>query len=447
MRLESEYGVPSVGVHAHVFARLVASATRANGMPQTRRAFVPQPIADQPPAKLRAYIEGDDAVSGRPFMREVLDALTLPLTEEDMRGVEFERSTARLLAPDTEDALQRLFLEHDWTDRLPIVLPTEERVAAMLSGTSHASDDVVGRLRPAEYREYWEFTVEQVAANAVMAGARPEYFPVILALLASGVTGRHSSTTSIASMVVVNGPVRDELAMCSGMGALGPYNHANATIGRAYGLASQNVQGGSVPGVTYMGSQGNNFAYTSLTFAENEEQSPWEPYHVERGFDPEESTVTIFKGAWSLVSTWGLRETWTERAKHMLGALESRAGAVLLLDPIVAHEFAEREGFDTKDKLAQWVYDNVRKPAREWWDNFQVQIFLAPLATSGVEPFAGYLKAPPDELLPMFLRDDVHVVVVGGRTQPHWSVVSAITANSPAAGVEVGKTVSIDEWR
>ena len=97
--------------------------------------------------------------------------------------------------------------------------------------------------------------------------------------------------------------------------------------------------------------------------------------------------------------------------------------------------------------MAQWVYDNVRKPAREYWDNFQVQVFLAPMATSGIEPFATYLKAAADELIPMFLRDDVHVVVVGGETQPHWSIVSAITSKSPAGGVEVGKTVSIDEWR
>jgi hypothetical protein len=438
MRMEAEYRVPSVAVHAHVFARLVASSTRANGMPRTRHAFVPQPVADQSPAQLRSYIEGSDAISGRPFVQEVLEGLTSPLTEEDMKGVAFERTTPRTLKPDTENG---------WTDKLPIVLPTEERVAAMLAGTSHPAGQVVGRLRPAEYREFWEFNVEQAAVNAVMAGAEPKYFPTILALLASCLSARHSSTTSIGSMVVVNGPIRDEIGMNSGIGALGPYNHANSTIGRAYGLASQNLQGGSVPGVTYMGSVGNNFAYTNLVFAENEERSPWEPYHVQQGFDAETSTATIFKGIWSFISTWGVRETWRERAKYMFGALESRGGAVMLLDPIVANEFHDREGFVTKDKLAEWVYENVRKPAREYWDNFQVQVFLAPMATSGIEPFAGYLRAAPEELIPMFLRDDVHVVVVGGETQPHWSVVSALSSTSPSGGVEVGKTVSIDDWR
>ncbi len=105
---------------------------------------------------------------------------------------------------------------------LPIVLPTEARVEAMLKGTSHPPDKVVGRLRPTVFREAWEFTVEKVAVNAVMAGARPEYFPVILALAASGITARSSSTTSFATIPVINGPIRNEIAMNSGIGVMGP---------------------------------------------------------------------------------------------------------------------------------------------------------------------------------------------------------------------------------
>src|SRR5436305_8567755 len=119
-----------------------------------------------------------------------------------------------------------------------------------------------------------------------MAGAQPRYFPLILALAASSVSARGSSTSSMAGMAVVNGPIRDEIGMNAGIGAMGPYNHANATIGRAWGLLSQNLQGGSVPGQTYMGSQGNGYAYSSLTFAENEERSPWESLHMQYGFKP-----------------------------------------------------------------------------------------------------------------------------------------------------------------
>src|SRR5207342_1163115 len=115
-----------------------------------------------------------------------------------------------------EDDLRRLFDENHWTDCLPIMLPTEARVEAMLKGTSHPPDKIVGRLRPTAFREFWEFTVEKVAVNAVMAGARPEYFPVILALASSGISARSSSTSSMAAMVVVNGPIRNEIAMSSG---------------------------------------------------------------------------------------------------------------------------------------------------------------------------------------------------------------------------------------
>src|ERR1041384_6785496 len=186
----------------------------------------------------------------------------------------FERTTPRLVEPDTEDNLQRQFLENRWTDGLPIVLPTEQRVAAMLAATSRKPDEIVGRMQATEFRAHWEYTVEKVAVNAVMAGAKPEYFPVILALAASEVSARGSTSSSSSAMVVVNGPVRKEIGMNWGIGAMGPYNHANATIGRAYGLLSQNLPGGSEPGGTSMGSQGNSYTYNNATSAEHDAPRP-----------------------------------------------------------------------------------------------------------------------------------------------------------------------------
>src|SRR5215207_5650315 len=238
----------------------------------------------------------------------------------------FERTTPRLVEPDTEDKLQQLFLENKWTDGLPVVLPTEKRVAAMLAGTSRKPDEIVGHMHPTEFRADWEYTVEKVAVNAVMAGAKPEYFPVILALAATGASARGSTSSSAAAMVVVNGPVRHELSMNAGIGAMGPHNHANATIGRAYGLLSQNLQGGAVPGLTYMGSQGNNYAYNDVTFAENEERSPWEPFHVQHGFKPTDSAVSVFTGCRSTAFTLGLRERhWREHIRHMLRGLDAHS--------------------------------------------------------------------------------------------------------------------------
>ena len=205
--------MPSVAVHTHVFEQLTKSVALANGMPTARQAYVPQPVVDRTADQLRGYIEGTDPVSGRPFLREIVEGLTRPLDEADRSGVSFERSTPRFLEPDSEDNLHALFEENRWSDHLPIVLPTEERVEAMLRGTGRGPDEVVGTLRPTAYRESWEFTVERVAVNAVMAGAKPEYLPVILALAATGQTARSSSTNSFAVISVVNGPIRKELGM------------------------------------------------------------------------------------------------------------------------------------------------------------------------------------------------------------------------------------------
>jgi hypothetical protein len=438
MTLDGAYGVPTVSLHTRPFAPAVRSVARVNGMARTRYAFVPMPVMGKTPAELRAYVDGDDPVTGRPVMQEVVEGLTRPFDAEDLKLVSYERSTPRLVEPDTEERLHQLFLEQHWTDQLPIILPTEERVSAMLAHTRHGPEEVVGHMRPTAFREFWEYTVEKVAVNAVMAGARPEYFPVILALAATGVSARGSTTSSAAAMAVVNGPIRHELRMNSGTGAMGPYNHANATIGRAYGLLSQNLQGGSVPGLTYLGSQGNNYAYTNLTFAENEERSPWEPFHVQHGFRPTDSAVSVFGGCRSTAFTLGLRERhWREHVRHLLRGMDPHSPPTLLLDPITARQFIDRGGFHAKDTLIDWLYEQARLPAGEYWDYQLIQNYVLPRATFGEEPYASLLRAAPEDPIPMFKRDDIHVVVVGGETNGYWRIM----------GCTYGKTVSVDDWR
>jgi len=446
MTLETEYGVPAVAVHADAFARLVASVARVNGMPGARRAFVPTPVLNRTPDELRAYIEGDDPVRGRPFMAEVVDALTKPVPPEELRGVGLDRSTPRHVEAEPGADMQRLFRERGWTDMLPVVLPTEERVAAMLEGTSHDRDEIVGSLRPTNFREPWSFTVEKVAVNAVMAGAEPRYLPVILALAASGFTARNSSTSSIGTMVVVNGPIREEIGMNAGIGALGPYNHANATIGRAYGLLSQNLQGGSVPGETFMGSQGNPYAYSCVTFAEHEEASPWAPYHTLHGFSPEESAATVF-AVWGNVWTEGLRESWREKIQAMIGGLEPFLGTTLVLDPIVARELVSR-GIPDQEALIAWIHEHVRVPAGRYWDTYCARNFIREDAELGIEPFASYATAEPDAAIPLFEPHRIHVVVAGGSTTGQWSAFSGAPLD-PRFRLDpsLSPTVSIDRWR
>jgi hypothetical protein len=328
-----------------------------------------------------------------------------------------------------EDALHTEFLSRGWTDGLPIVLPTESRVDAMLAGSRRPADEKIGPRG---------VSVRDVAINAVLAGAEPAYLPVILALASTGVSAREADPTSPAAMVVVNGPARVELDMNWGIGAMGPYSHANSTIGRAFGLFSQNLYGGSVPGVSYFGSQGNNYAFTSITHAENEERSPWEPFHVSQGFDASTSAVSVFGGCRHNTFTLGLREThWRTHVQRMLLGMDPTEHPLFALDPIAARQFQERGGFDTRAKMAEWVHQTGQLPASEYWGYRRVQELLRPRAEAGEEPYASYLAASPDTPVSLYRAEDVHIVVVGGETNGYWRMF----------GGNHAATVSIDAWR
>jgi hypothetical protein len=233
---------------------------------------------------------------------------------------------------------------------------------------------------------------------------------------------------------VVNGPIRHEIGMNCGIGAMGPYNHANVTIGRAYSLLSQNGQGGSVPGETYMGTLGNPLAY-SLVFAENEEASPWQSLHVQKGLKQEGSAVTVFVGNRYVHEGFGPRETWEEKFRRSLAA-SAYLPPCLVMDPIVARLFAQK-GISTKQELIDWCAKNARLPAREYWDDQWMQTLIRPHAVAGVEPWASRLKADPDEIVEMYRPEDINVVVTGGETQGAWKIF----------GAKYVKTVKVDDWR
>ncbi|HTU11555.1 MAG TPA: UGSC family (seleno)protein [Allosphingosinicella sp.] len=436
--LETKFGVPTVTLHTSKFDKVVRSVLRMAGLPGVPTVFVPQPVMGRSPAELRAYVDGEDPVAGGLVMQHVLEGLTGSPGEATGSSGGQARATPRHVSAASEEELHDLFLSRNWTDKLPIVLPTEERVAAMLAGTRRGRHEMVGSMQATLNRGAWDYDVEKVAVNAVMAGARPEYFPVILALAASGFTARSSSSSSGACMVVVNGPVRAEIGMNAGVGAMGPYNHANATIGRAYGLLSQNLQGGSVPGESYMGSLGNGHSYTNVTFAENEERSPWEPLHVRHGFAPDDSAVSIFFGLRSTSFSLGLREKyWREHVRDMLAGVDLVAAPTLLLDPIAARQFVERGDFRSKEQLVDFIHETATMPAGRYWDLQLVQNYIYPEATRGEPSLASRLEAGEDEPIRTFLKEAINVVVVGGETNGYWQIMGA----SHIA------TVGIDAWR
>lgn len=194
-----------------------------------------------------------------------------------------------------EDESEACF-DRDWTDGLPAVPPTRERVLRMLDGTSRDPSDIVAVAPP----DLVECTIEKVAINAVMAGCRPEYLPVVIAALEAACTDQFNlhgilgTTYPAGPVVIVNGPIARAIGMNAGLNALGQGNRANATIGRALQLIARNVGGGR-PGEIDRAALGNPGKYT-FCFAENEEGSPWESLAVERGLSTGSSAVTLFAG-------------------------------------------------------------------------------------------------------------------------------------------------------
>jgi hypothetical protein len=276
---------------------------------------------------------------------------------------------AAMAARPDEDEMEEMF-ERGWTDGLPVVPPTEERVERMLG--THLGDTSLGQVPPA----MGEATLERLAACAVLAGCRPAYFRVVVAAAKAALDSRFNvhgqavTTQPAGQLIVVNGPVRHELGMNSGMGALGPGNRANLTIGRALRLMIE-LTGGGMPGALDRSTLGH-MGKIGFCVAEDEEVSPWTPLHVERGFAPEQSVVTLIGSdaplsisdhrsrtpedlgyvlAWAAASTWSTN--WWPLAEP----------SVFIICPEHAEMF-RAHGW-TKQRLREYMFEVVRKPAKE----------------------------------------------------------------------------------
>jgi hypothetical protein len=276
----------------------------------------------------------------------------------------------RIEIAEHDDAFEFMF-DQGLTDGLPVVPPTPERVLRMLAGTARDAQDVVAIVPP----NMAPATVEKIAANAVMAGCRPEYLPVVIAALEAVCTdefnihGVMATTWGATPCIVVNGPVRQRIGMNMGLNALGQGNRANATIGRALKLVLRNV-GGSQPGGTERPTLGWPGRFT-MCFAEWEERSPWEPLHVERGFKAEESVVTVLavegphqiadqtsRTARALAGSFGLGvESFWHPKSHMQGDI------LLVVCPEHVDTIA-REGWAKADVRAR-MQEITSRPLRE----------------------------------------------------------------------------------
>jgi hypothetical protein len=300
---------------------------------------------------------------------ERLLGVALPADEPRRKPGCASRSTYDADESGTLDELEDM-LERGWTDGLPVIPPTPERVDAMLGRRDRTVP--LGRVPPA----HGEATLERVAACAVLAGCRPEYFPVVAAAVeavldpAFNAHGVAVTTQPAGVAVVVNGPVRERLGLNSGMGALGPGTRANATIGRALRLVLT-LTGGAVPGRLDRATLGSPLKL-GLCIAENEEASPWQPLHVERGFLPEASTVTVL-AADSPLSISDHRSRTPEELAAALGWAASTTWSpfwwpmddtsLFVVCPEHAALFAGA-GW-SKERVRETIFAEVVRPARE----------------------------------------------------------------------------------
>ena len=321
-----------------------------------------------------------------------------------------------------EDEVEACF-DRGWSDGLPVVPPTRERVLRMLSGTRRTPAEVVGNVPP----DLNECTIEKIAINAVMAGCKPEYMPVVIAAVEAALQepfcmhGLLATTYFSGPLVIVNGPMSRAIGMNAGGNALGQGNRANATIGRALQLVIRNVGGGK-PGGVDRSVFGNPGKYT-YCFAEDELNSAWESLAVERGFAPEDSTVTLFaadglqgivdqksRDPESLCRSFAAGLRTVGHPKMVLAA-----DAILVISP--EHERVFRLAGWSKQQLRDELMSLLTIPGRE------LVAGAGGIAEGLPEKFA-------DASLPKFRENGLHIIRAGGTA----GMFSAIIAGWAASG-------------
>jgi hypothetical protein len=287
---------------------------------------------------------------------------------------------------DDAEAVFALMEARGWGDGLPVIPPTEARVQAMLEATPLAPSHVVGVVEPRR----GDATVETIAVNAVMAGCRPDYLPAVLAAVEAVCDPRfnlyalNTTTCSATPALMINGPARRALDVACGYSCLGQNGRANATIGRALRLVMRNV-GGSLPGAVSKSTFGQP-GRVSLCFGEWEERSPWPPFHVRRGFAPDDSVVT----ATCATGTQDIADIWAESGEELAWLLAhsidwignnkvlvtpERGDVLLLLCPDFAEKLA-RDGIDVpalQALLLEWTRAPIERWHRNMWPKLEAR--------------------------------------------------------------------------
>ncbi len=381
-------GKPGVFIACDTFYDAAKSAAVDNNMPAVRLVK----IGAAEFYRVRGSVNMVTPLAEK-IIDELINTISQPLTPAETAIIPSKPEPASNITisgdsyPVVMEDFNQLFLDKLWGDGLPLIPPTPERIQWMLSGTSRSPDEVIGKFPPSQGLA----TVEKIAVNAVMAGARPEYLPVIIAALEAITDDRYDarhillSAGSFSLMMVVTGPIAREIDMRSGIGFLGHGWRANNTIGRAVRLATMNI-GHIWPALNDMALTGRISPHTFFTFAESTELNAWQPYHVSQGFKPEESCITVatisvgrsFYGG--SIGTWTAQGILDRIVQNVLslgrmglsswgskgvGEIRGSGGGanrhLIVLFPAVTAEFA-RLGIKDREGLQDEIYRRAAVP-------------------------------------------------------------------------------------
>jgi hypothetical protein len=288
-------------------------------------------------------------------MPEIIAALTKPLTVEEKSPKPKTEKPSRIIFKGSSQEVNHFFYGKGWTDGLPVVPPTEKAVAEMMTGTDLPPDYVVAKMVP----KLGKATVEKIAINAVMAGALPTYMPVLISAVQALADHKtrfdvfQTSTGSWAPFFIINGRVRNDINVNCGSGVFSPGNMANAAIGRAVGLMVKNIAGVR-KGIEDMGDLGNPAKY-SLVLGEYEEESPWDPLHVDFGLKKEDSALTVlFPNSYTQTIP---SQTTAQGIAERFASFNPIALSCLVIIPDHAHILAN-EGW-SKKRLKEFILKNA----------------------------------------------------------------------------------------
>jgi hypothetical protein len=392
-------GIPTVTVFSTAFAAAARKQAEGRGLRDLPLVMIPHPMHTAPQ---KTVTERADAA---------IDALVERLTRVMATAADAKTATAFAGANDNDD--QEMLFARGWTDGLPVVFPTVTKVAAMVEASGRDADEQIGPIPPC----WRKATIEKIAVNAVMAGCKPEYFPVVLAAIEAlldydcQLYGIQTATNTTAPLLIVNGPIVNRLGINARGNVFGQGARANATIGRAVQLVLRNI-GGDIAGETDMATHGQAGKFSSC-IAEAEADSPWTQLHVDAGFAAQDDTVTVIgASAPHNIFTYGCKDG-QEILEHFIGACTALGhnniifptGPLFVISPEHAGTLA-RDGIG-KSEIRAAIFERARIPLSRF-----AKRSIEGLRHRRSRWFAEV--GDPDHIGIADRPDDINIVVAGG---------------------------------